>query len=270
MKSILFYLFALGFFIPTALQSQATAGYVPPGASVNFTPVELSIIENEHDTTTYLDLDGDGEEDVRIWLLKGYPPTDAPNMVVFFALDNTFTFCNGAGSPENLALYQFGDALCTNDENWGTDSIYTVGCYGGWNCIQDGSPVIDKYVAYKKNSSGEIGWIKISMSLFSGQDPIPVTFNISEMLVLHIGTGIHDKEESEIFNVLPNPTSDGRFVIENVNAISDIEIFNALGQCIERHTWNENQFQLPDQKGIYMIRLRDMNGKYSIRKIVRL
>jgi hypothetical protein len=44
-------------------------------------------------------------------------------------------------------------------------------------------PSNNKYLAYRKNATGEIGWIKVSMGLYSSDDPRTITFKIDELLV---------------------------------------------------------------------------------------
>jgi len=260
----------LQLFVSTSIDGQVTAGDIPPGTSVIYSPVEFSITENEHDTTTYLDLDADGIEDVRIWFFKGNTPSDAPNMAIFFALGNTFSFCNVSDQPVRVALYSLGDTLCFNGGVWGVDSVYTAGCYGGWGCKHDESPVIDEYIAYKKISTGEVGWLKVSMSLYAQVDQIPVTFSISEMLVLALQSGVNEQSNSTNYEIVPNPTSDGYFSIKGIDEFESIDIFNASGQNISNGLNSSSQFCLPDEQGLYMVRIRDSKGLYSIQKVLRL
>jgi hypothetical protein len=81
------------------LYCQVTAGSVPTGTSIINNIVDLNIVEDEHDTTTFLDIDGDGTQDIRIWFLKGYPPGDGSNFVSFYTFNNSFSFCINSGQP---------------------------------------------------------------------------------------------------------------------------------------------------------------------------
>lgn len=270
LKLIALSFLACSFLLPNITFCQVTAGSIPPGTSVYFTPVDMSVIDNESDTITFVDLDGDGIEDIRIWLIKGNPPSDAPNMVVFFALGNTFSFCNVTEGPDHVAYYQSGDTLCWNDDIWGSDSIYTVGCFGGWNCIQDETPVIDKYVAYRKNATNEIGWLKVSMSLYSSVDQNPVTFTISEMLVLYLGSSTENANNEFALEIFPNPSIDGRFVIRAEQQLSTIEVFNYAGQRINYTKFDEDEYSLPALQGVYLVRAINVEGNYAIRRVLRL
>jgi len=250
--------------------SQVIAGSVPNGTSIIQNVVDLSIIEDEKDTTTYLDIDGDGSQDIKIWFLKGYPPTDASNFVSLYVLNNSFSFCINSGQPGKTSLYELGDTLCTTGHEWGVDSFYIIGCYGGWTCTGDTSSINDKYLAYKKNASGEIGWIRVSMSLYSGIEPRTITFKITELLALYLGTGINNLKDQIEFNVIPNPTLDGRFEIRCSEIFSKIEVFNAAGQLLKSYPANIHDLKLAESKGLYIVRIKDEKGLSGSQKIIRL
>ena len=257
-------------FLPFGLTGQAIAGYVQPGTSIYYSPIELVIIENDQDTTTYLDLDNDGTHDIRIWLIKGNTPSDAPNMAILFSIGSTFSFCNNPELPESIALHSLGDTLCANGLGWGTDSIYTAGCYGGWNCTQDGSPVSDKYIAYRNNSTGEVGWLRVSMSLYAQVDQLPVSFTIYEFLHFDQQSGVDENSIPNHPQIIPNPTVDGNFSIQNNTEIKRIDIFDASGQHIFSYLSPNLQLRLPIERGLYIIRIRDSKGQNNIQRIIRL
>ena len=114
------------------------------------------------------------------------------------------------------------------------------------------------------------GWIKVSMSLYSQQDQIPVTFTIHQMLVLFLGSSSYDATDSRLFNVVPNPTLDGHFVIHSNSEIIGVEIFNLSGQCLTTYHDMQKEYFLPDGKGVFIVRAMDMEGNYLVRKILRL
>jgi hypothetical protein len=252
------------------LFSQVTAGSVPTGASIINNVVDLNIIENEHDTTTYLDIDADGTQDIRIWFLKGYPPYDAPNLVAFYILNNSLSLCINSGLSGKTSLYELGDTLCTTGHEWGVDSFYIVGCYGGWTCTGDTTSINNKFIAYRKTITGEIGWIRVSMSLYSGVEPRTITFNINELLVLYLESGIIDLKDQITFDLAPNPTLDGRFEIQCSQGFSSIELFNSEGQLIKIFSMDGSDLYLPESKGLYLVKIRNEKGMYGSRKIIRL
>ena len=252
------------------LFGQVVAGNVPPGSSISSQSVELRVIENEHDTITFLDPDGDGSNDVQILLAKGNTPSDAPNLVIFRTFGNRYSFCVEEENLTKIIHYNLGDTLCALNSEWGTDSLYIAGCYGGWNCTHDTAAVNDKFIAYKNNLTGETGWIKVSMSLYSQVDQIPVTFTISEMLVLYIGSGIYDANNTIHFDLMPNPTYDGQFVIKSEQNLSCIAIYSYYGQKLHHYKSASGEYSLPDMEGIYFICVVNAEGKTSTRKIIRL
>lgn len=268
---ICFSLVGIMLYISTqSLFSQVTAGSVPTGTSIIYNVVDLSIDEVNEDTITYFDIDGDGSQDIKILFLKGDLTVDGAHEVIFFAIDNSFSFCVNPGKPRKTTFFELGDTLCTTNHEWGLDSIYEVGCVGGWFCPFDTTYVHDKYLAYRKNATGEMGWIKISMSLYSGWDQDTITFKIDELLVLYLGSSTNKVRDQVDFNVLPNPTLDGIFEVRYPEKISVIELFNSAGQLIKSYLPNEDVLILPEGKGLYIVRIKDEKGLIGIQKIVRM
>ena len=253
-----------------SLYSQVIAGNVPTGTSIIYNIVDLSIDEVNEDTITYFDIDGDGAQDIKIWFIKGDLEVDGAHTVTLFTIDNSFSFCANSGKPLKTILYEFGDTLCTNNHDWGLDSIYEVGCAGGWFCPLDTSSIHDKYLAYRKNATGEIGWIKISMRLFQGWENDTITFKIDELLVLYLGSGTNKLIDQIDFDVVPNPTPDGIFEVRCPEKISSIELFTPTGQLIKSYSPNDPVLILPEDQGLYIVRVKDEKGLIGIQRIVRM
>lgn len=253
-----------------SLFSQVTAGSVPTGTSIIYNIVDLSIDEVNEDTITYIDIDGDGFQDIKIWFMKGDLEVDGAHEVIFFTIDNLFSLCVNLGLPRKTTLYEFGDTLCTTNHEWGADSIYEVGCMGGWFCPIDTSSIRDKYLAYRKNATGEIGWIKVSMSLYSGWDNDTITFKIDELLVLYLQSGTNNVKDQIDFDVVPNPTVDGIVEVRFPGKLSIIELFTPAGQLIKSYLPNDTVLILPESKGLYILRIKDEKGMIGIQKIVRM
>ncbi|MGB3078862.1 MAG: T9SS type A sorting domain-containing protein, partial [Saprospiraceae bacterium] len=193
-----------------------------------------------------------------------------PNTVAFFVLNHSFSFCTDTGLPGRPSYYEFGDTLCATGHEWGVDSLYTIGCFGGWNCTYDTASINNKYIAYRKTSTGEIGWINVSMSLYSGNEPRTITFKINELLALYLPNDIDNVENDLVFDVIPNPTIDGRFKIISDEIITGIEIFNSVGQRIKSVSENDMDVSLPESKGLYIVRIRNEKGLSGSRRVVRL
>jgi hypothetical protein len=70
------------------------------------------------------------------------------------------------------------------------------------------------------------------------------------------------------YQIYPNPTN-GKLHIESKEPISQISIFNLLGQNIEKKQ-NTNQIDLSKAKaGIYLLNIEDENGNSQTHKIVK-
>jgi len=246
---------------------QTLAGEVPMGSSILLPAIDLVVIKNEHDTITYLDIDKDGYDDVQIWLLKGNTPSDGPNGVYFFPLDSKYSFCVDQGNPGNIVLYTLGDTLCNQNTTWNDLSMMTVGCYGSWNCSTDTAAINNVYVAYK-DPSEEIGWLKVSMSLYAEVDQIPVTFSMSEMLVPFIESGTSHAQVDDDIVVVPNPSRDGVFVVNG--AYNRIEIFNSSSQLVSVLNDKDTSLMLPSVPGVYFLKIAKTSGEYFTKKIIRL
>jgi hypothetical protein len=253
-----------------SLFSQVTAGSVPAGTSILYNVVDLNIDEVDEDNIAYFDIDGDGSQDIQIWFVNGNLEVDGAHLVTFFAIDNSFSFCINPGKPQKTTLYELGDTLCTSNHEWGVDSIYEVGCMGGWFCPLDTTYVHDKYLAYRKNATGEMGWIKVSMHLYTGSEHDTIAFKIDELLVLYVGTSTHNVKDQIDFGVSPNPTLDGIFEVRCPEKIAAIELFNSAGQHIKSYLPNEGALRLPEDKGLYIVRVKDDKGLIGIQKIVRM
>lgn len=76
------------------------------------------------------------------------------------------------------------------------------------------------------------------------------------------------ENESSDYQIYPNPTS-GKLNIESKLPISQISVFNLLGQRIET-TKNINQIDLSKtEAGVYLLKIEDENGNYQTHKILK-
>lgn len=74
--------------------------------------------------------------------------------------------------------------------------------------------------------------------------------------------------ESGNYKIFPNPTS-GVLYIESKQPISQISVFNILGQLIETNQ-NTNQIDLSKaEAGVYLLKIEDENGNSQTHKIVK-
>lgn len=131
------------------------------------------------------DLDCDSVADIRVDLRKGATAIDGSNNAYLNILNPAIEICAdtallGMYLPN---YYNLNDTLyCLPNNTWRTDTIYGLGNYG---CMECPGPFSKNnvYIAYKNNSTSQIGWIKISFNLNDGGGgSVPVTLAINEVL----------------------------------------------------------------------------------------
>jgi Secretion system C-terminal sorting domain/FG-GAP-like repeat len=77
-----------------------------------------------------------------------------------------------------------------------------------------------------------------------------------------------DENLFSTLSIYPNPT-DGRVTLISSEAISEIQLFNTLGQKIDV-TWSSSEIDLSNiESGIYFLRIQDGNGFTEIHKIIK-
>jgi hypothetical protein len=103
-----------------------------------------------------------------------------------------------------------------------------------------------------------------------GIEPKTITFKITELLGLYLWAGINNLKDQITFNLIPNPSLDGRFEIRCSERLSKIEVFNSEGQLLKSYPANVNDLTLPESKGLYVVRIIDENGLNGSRQIIRL
>lgn len=102
------------------------------------------------------------------------------------------------------------------------------------------------------------GWLDIA-SASSGDNKLAWYKNTT--------LGISENETSN-YQIYPNPTN-GILYIESKQPISQIAVFNLLGQSIERYQ-NTNQIDLSKtEAGVYLLKIEDANGNSKTHKIVK-
>lgn len=207
--SCLFLFFSMGTKI---ILAQVTAGSFSANTSIKNPNINLSASDS-----ALLDIDCDGINDIRI-LLKpfsppgncpglDYPGPDCPNELKFFMLNDSFSLCMmdtvNYWKRITTSISSLGDTLCTGYDWWNADSsVYLISCANSWQCGVALSRAIDKYITYKKKSTGEIGWIKVSFDLLAN----PITSSINEFLA-PCGTSLITTNTISVSTSSPNTGS---------------------------------------------------------------
>lgn len=250
--------------------SAQVAGEVPVAGTLQSPNILLRIYENYHDTITFLDMDSDGEMDLKISLYKGYPPHDAPNIVMFETLENKLAICVDSVGSFNAVHYDLNDTLCTGNNSWGIESLYAAGCYGGWNCTLDTSSLNNKYIAYRNNITGDVGWLKVSMKLYAETEETFVEFQISEMIVFNLGTGLESPSGHFNFVMSPNPSASNYLSVSSSTSIAMVELYDLSGRRIASYKSGFDRIDLPEGSGVFIVKAYDKEGRSSTEKLIKL
>lgn len=251
-------------------ESQQTAGSIPFGTNVIEQVFDLSIAGYQVDTLASIDINCDGIYDFRFRIYQGYPPGGEDNFAQLQILNDSFSICSYSNRPEAIALYNFGDTLCSNNNVWNNEKIMTLGCYG-YKCEGlDQYFINSKYIAFQNHITQEEGWIRISMNLFSEKAPQPLTLSISEMLVLCLLNNVKEVLDDFSLSAYPNPTLDGHMILESVESIHSINIMDAQGQLVQSYTGENKEIVLPIASGIYIIAVENKIGRIAYMKALKL
>jgi len=77
-----------------------------------------------------------------------------------------------------------------------------------------------------------------------------------------------EENTSKLFNLYPNPTT-GLLNIESVSPISEITIYNNLGQSLYNFN-NRNQINISSlSKGMYFVKIKDENNQVETKKVIK-
>ena len=71
-------------------------------------------------------------------------------------------------------------------------------------------------------------------------------------------------------SIYPNP-SNGNFEVKGANVYASISVFNALGQevrSVKNNTKSIVNFNMSERKGVYFVKLSDVNGNVITRKVI--
>ncbi len=74
--------------------------------------------------------------------------------------------------------------------------------------------------------------------------------------------------EEQDLNVYPNPTN-GLINLETSLALDRIEVFDMQGKLLQSLVGGTTQFELPEQRGLYFIRVYEQDGNFEIIKILK-
>lgn len=248
--------------------AQTTAGSVPNGMSITNSNVNLSVSTSQAGANMPFGIDCDGMDDISIKLYKGNPSFDLPNSTSMYLLNPLFEICSDTGAYSIPSYYNLGDTLlCVGNREWKSDSINYLGNYGCFGCTGPAT-ISNMYLAYRIGS--QVGWIKISYDIDDmGVSSAPITMSIPEVLSPCTVNSLQQIQSDKAFYLTPNPTLNGNIEIHCLEKINSIEVVSMMGQFVKVIEVNSAKIKLPDQKGIYIIRVWGEKGGYWHRRILR-
>jgi hypothetical protein len=86
---------------------------------------------------------------------------------------------------------------------------------------------------------------------------------------LQSGVGLAElSKKSQKIKLYPNPSS-GEFYLETTSKLRSIQLFDIKGRFIQEYSPIKSSWHLPEEKGIYLLRMQDHEGEFQFQKIVR-
>jgi len=248
-----------------SIWAQVIAGTIPAGFTTVNPNANITIQNAGTEDSLSLDLDGDGNFDLKVHLYCGYTAIDVPNGLSFEILNSSVQICSGKyfpSMPEHATYHSLGDTLnCQGtDTSWHYSPNIDVCSYGTF--ITYGYATASNiYFAFKKNA--QVGWFKASLNINDNGQPTvtPIFFNVHEILIPISLNALNFDNLNQSFKLYPNPAQSGEINIEIPLEFSNgtLAIHNSIGQLINSLTIKENSFSLDISnypKGVYFFTLK--------------
>ena len=252
--------------IPSIIHAQLTAGEVPLGTTTYDPGIALSLATQFTQDSADIELDCDDFADVRVWLHRGAPELDAPNIAELHFVDSDIEVCMNTepGFGQRPKYHAFGEALdCSGDFVWEVVDPIILGNFGGF--LGTGPWSIDSsYIAYRRGS--EMGWMLLSFDLDGNPG---VDLQVHELLPLcQISTSISEVgQESAVIH--PNPTNGAPLQMRATQPNRNIQVLDVTGKILADYAGNTRTIDAPEVPGIYFARVIGFDGDVTISRFVR-
>ncbi len=264
-------IFALALILVSSIissKAQVIAGTIPVGGYIVDPNFNFSIVNVNEDTTGSIDLNCDNIPDLTFQLIRGETAIDGANSVFMYVHNPIYNVCSDTNSfaIKQPNYYSIGDTLnCSGSFAFTNDTIYNLGDYGCFGCIGPWS-IFEKYIAYSNGVN--TGWLKVTFNVMDGGGSAAITFSMNEFLIYCNPNSVDDIDNLKPFNIIPNPTTDGIVKLEYKGKINSVEVFNSVGQKVN-FVFENSKIILPNEKGIYIVRIKDESGNLISRKVIR-
>ena len=265
MKHPLLLTFPLLIFPFVPVHAQLFAGEVPPGLTSYDPGIDIMLGTPFTADSASIEMDCDDFHDMQVFLVRGEPAIDAPNVASIRMIDDDLEVCaEGINYFDRPQYYDFGQPLnCTGGFDWQLDDEVMLGDFGGLVAMGPAS-IDDQYIAFRRGA--QLGWMRLSFQLNGLGN---VHLQVHEVLVLCGSTSVDDAAlPTPVLH--PNPTNGEAVRIEGIEGVQRIEVLDAAGRTVARHGTGVRTIAAPQDPGTYFVRMERAGGGWSVVKLVRL
>ena len=252
--------------IPSALLAQIISGEVPLGYTLYESDLILEIEDNNQSALDFLDLNFDGEKDLKFQIRKEPIQMNGTNSASIVLELDSIGICHIQGLNYTPAkIYEEGSLLECN-EPAGFDlnpALVAIGLgrFNGGTVGEFPSQVTNEYLHYEWKTETTLieGWIKISFDLTT--DIIFLT--VHEWIINDEITSTQILEMENRIPLFPNPVQDGILYLTSEYNIENFEIYNLQGQLLRSGAIYGNKIQVGEFRGMVVVKLQTEKGTLS-------
>lgn len=251
---------------PNILFGQFSVGDVPAGTGIGTPEIFMYVDTNVSmpEDSSYLDLDCDGIADLGIVMRNGnMSGGDVLNWIKLAELNSDYTIYVDTISGEKL--FNFGYTIDGSISEWITPDDAWIGMFAAWDLFD--AVVYNKYFIYRKSSTNQFGWVKISYDLDDWDETSAIHLYISEALYLCAEASLDEHHKSEV-SLYPNPTNEGVVSIQSNIPIVSYRLYSSIGKLIGIES-SSNVVILPESNGVYFVYWEDAAGRSGVERVVK-
>ena len=270
MKKFLYPLLCLSFLAPHTLfgQIHLTAGQFPFGSPPYDPMISLTDSMTGATESGFFDIDCDNNDDFEIYVNFGNLAIDQPHTAGLKILTPGIEVCTESNTPWRPRYFNFGDSLhCTGGYSWNTDTTLLMGSDGGFTPLGPAT-VSNKYVAFRMTGSNIALWFEVTFDVTAYVTPWP-SLEVHQVLDGCFILSVADEDWNNTLQLGPSPNHNGILQLYADRTIHTLEIFNISGQSVKQVAFPSTQVELPQEAGVYLVRLTDGDGNVASRKVVR-
>ena len=198
--------------MPNVLLAQVTAGEVPPGYTLYESDLLLEIEEEDYSALNFLDVNFDGEDDLKFFLRKESIQMNGTHRASTSPEHDNIGICHDPEADYSLAeLHEEGNLLECNEPNlFDLNPAFVghgLGQYRGGSPEELRSQVSEQYLHYEWETETELfeGWIKVSFDLTTDV----IFLRVHEWIVKDEISSTAILEEDDKIALFPNPVQNG-------------------------------------------------------------